>query len=730
MAHLSIYLLGSFRVTLDGQPVTGFVSDKARALLAYLVVEADRLHRRERLTGLLWPDSSEQGARASLRTTLSNLRKVIGDREADPPFLHVSRPQIGFNTASDFWCDVHEFLTLSAGRREAQSVPQLEKAVALYQGDFLQDLSLPDSSSFEDWVVLMGEHLRRLLQEDLHQLVRQHEERGQVDRALQYARRLVELEPEMESRHRMLIRLLALSGQRKAALTQYQVLVQMLKREFGARPGEQTQALYRQIQRGELRPLPPPTPSARVVNAAVRPDVRPFFRDRQDAIAWLHARLADPQTRLVAVIGRGGYGKTALVSYVTVQAETGSLSLDDLDLAIWGVAYFHPRYTGLTLGRLYADLGRILGQPTASILDNRWQDPEIPVEQKAYFLLEQILHTVPQDRLLLIILDSLEGALDDGGRLGDEGLSLWLKACLTSGGPVRLIVTSRQEWQLPDGAMPYVRQWDLDHGLPEADGIAMLHALDPEGRCRLRNAAKSLLRRAIRRTDGVPFSLEKIAGLLRKDRRLTLNRLLADESLFAREVTLALADRGFSHLSGDEQRVMEALAVHERPASARAIAFILATEDMAAVQAVLEELARSYFVVHRDDGTWGLHEVDAQAVYLRLEPERRAALHRRVGELYERPGTGQDILAAAQHFYRAGDHGRAADLVTDHAEAINNRGQATELRQLLGRFTPQQLDRARWAAVHIARGGNYELIFRSFCGHYGGIGSIDRARSS
>ena len=56
MAHLSISLLGTFQVILDGKQVTAFESDKVRALLAYLAVESDRPHRRETLACLLWPE--------------------------------------------------------------------------------------------------------------------------------------------------------------------------------------------------------------------------------------------------------------------------------------------------------------------------------------------------------------------------------------------------------------------------------------------------------------------------------------------------------------------------------------------------------------------------------------------------------------------------------------------------------------------------------------------------
>jgi len=91
MARLSLSLLGSFQVTLDGRPATGFKSNKERALLAYLAVEADRPHRREVLAGLLWPDWPDREALSNLRYALSNLRQAIGDRTAEPPFLIIAR---------------------------------------------------------------------------------------------------------------------------------------------------------------------------------------------------------------------------------------------------------------------------------------------------------------------------------------------------------------------------------------------------------------------------------------------------------------------------------------------------------------------------------------------------------------------------------------------------------------------------------------------------------------
>ncbi|MGD2148220.1 MAG: winged helix-turn-helix domain-containing protein, partial [Anaerolineae bacterium] len=94
MPHLSICTLGPLEVLLDAEPVSGFASDKVRALLAFLALSPDRPHRREALAGLLWPGYPERSARSSLRNALANLRQVIRDRDTSPPYLHSTHQTI------------------------------------------------------------------------------------------------------------------------------------------------------------------------------------------------------------------------------------------------------------------------------------------------------------------------------------------------------------------------------------------------------------------------------------------------------------------------------------------------------------------------------------------------------------------------------------------------------------------------------------------------------------
>ena len=74
---LHVKLLGQFNIQLDDQPIE-IPSRPAQALLAYLILNAGTAYRREKLAGLIWPDTDEVRARNNLRHVLWRIRKVIG----------------------------------------------------------------------------------------------------------------------------------------------------------------------------------------------------------------------------------------------------------------------------------------------------------------------------------------------------------------------------------------------------------------------------------------------------------------------------------------------------------------------------------------------------------------------------------------------------------------------------------------------------------------------------
>jgi DNA-binding SARP family transcriptional activator/tetratricopeptide (TPR) repeat protein len=343
LSRLTLSFLGCFHVCLDDRPVTDFKSDKVRALLAYLAVEADRPHRREALAGLLWPDRTDRDALSNLRYALASLRRTIDDHTAIPPFLLITPHTIQFNRASDFWLDVAEFERQIAGAAQRSSaidlspsaVGQLQSAISLYRGGFLAGFSVGDAAPFEEWALLRREQIGQQVMSALGDLSAYHEERGEYKAAQAYARQQVAQEPWNEEVHRALMRTLALDGQRSAALHQYRACRDLLRDELGVEPAEETVELYAAIRAGMLvdketreqgnketgkqadLDICQRTPSSLVyLSTHLLVSPTPPFVAREGQLAQLDASLQRALVGVggvVFVAGEAGSGKTALL---------------------------------------------------------------------------------------------------------------------------------------------------------------------------------------------------------------------------------------------------------------------------------------------------------------------------------------------------------------------------------------------------------------------------------
>ncbi|MFP4343047.1 MAG: ATP-binding protein [Anaerolineales bacterium] len=320
MTTLTISLLGHFRVLLHGEEVTRFGTDKVRALLAYLAVEIGRPHRRELLAGLLWPDQPESSARHNLSQSLLRLRRAIGDEDVDPPFLLVNRQTIRLNPQGDLWVDVGAFLEAGglSKRYPPSEIPeaavtQIHEAVARYNEGFLAHSLLSAGPEFEEWALNQRTTLHLRMMKLLAYLVSYHQSRGEQEEMVHYARLRTELDPLQEEAHRQLMRMLALSGQRSAALEQYDLLSQLLQEELGVEPGGRVRALYEQIRSGHLHPRP-----------QEQKRELPRFVDRERELRALRAPLQKVllgRGRVLFVSGEAGSGKTALITEFARRAE-------------------------------------------------------------------------------------------------------------------------------------------------------------------------------------------------------------------------------------------------------------------------------------------------------------------------------------------------------------------------------------------------------------------------
>ncbi|HVN52880.1 MAG TPA: BTAD domain-containing putative transcriptional regulator [Anaerolineaceae bacterium] len=340
MAHLALSFLGQYDVRLDGRPLTGFQSDKARALLAYLTVESGRSHRRERVASLFWPESSEATARASLRSALANLRRLANDAEAQTPCFIITPETIQFNLQGEVWLDVAEFNRMfpSEGNITAvldpssQLLEAARSALSLYRGNFLEGLTIKNCPEFDNWAYQISVSLQNRASHAFGQMAGYFERCGEIGQALGYARRRLELEPWQEEAHSQFIRLLAKSGDRSAALNQYEASRRILADELGVEPSPDTIRLVEAIREGKgleaypalAEPLPAPgEPPYKGLQFFDVLDSDLFF-GRESLTARLGEHLealvrslekgrGQPGDHFLAIVGASGSGKSSLL---------------------------------------------------------------------------------------------------------------------------------------------------------------------------------------------------------------------------------------------------------------------------------------------------------------------------------------------------------------------------------------------------------------------------------
>ena len=112
--------------------------------------------------------------------------------------------------------------------------------------------SLKDCREYDEWQFFQAEKLRGKLTNTLVRLSAHYANALEYETAIGYARRWLALDPLQEAAHRQLMSLFSQSGQRAAALRQYENCRQMLSDELGVEPSEETKELYQKIQASTL----------------------------------------------------------------------------------------------------------------------------------------------------------------------------------------------------------------------------------------------------------------------------------------------------------------------------------------------------------------------------------------------------------------------------------------------------------------------------------------------
>jgi non-specific serine/threonine protein kinase len=488
---LKLRFLGTFESTIDGKSLPKTRTRKEGWLLGLLTIRGSQPTDRSWLAGTLWPDSSEEQALAYLRSSLYNLRRVLGaesSRLVSPSSRSVMLNMEGADV------DVIEFDRLSISDKPID----LERAVEMYRGDLLEGCDEP-------WAIIERERRREGYLLALESLGTGAAQSGDPGQALRWLRQALACDALRETAVRGVMCALDQLGDRAGASLAFRQFRLRLSEELRTSPSPQTTALYQQIRSGARASaaLVHQTGSSSSTRGSAKafqlhhrfpiPATALVGRERElsevralllESSASVHAK------RIVTLTGSGGIGKTRLAVAVT-EAVAGEFAN--------GVSFVD--LSALSNGEL---LSRIVAEA-------------IGVREEPGRTFTESLSAHLADKEHLLLLDNCEHILQP---------CAWLaEALIRKCSGVRILATSRQAFGSSDEAVlrvPALGVPPLDfarYGATSAELLAfdsvrlfVERAMDASGLFALTDRNAQAIVRICQRVDGLPLALELAAA--------------------------------------------------------------------------------------------------------------------------------------------------------------------------------------------------------------------------
>jgi DNA-binding SARP family transcriptional activator/tetratricopeptide (TPR) repeat protein len=562
---------------------------KQRAVLAALLLNANRVVPVEELADMLWGSEPPPSAAVTVQNHVSRLRKALGDKGHS---LIGTQPRGYVIRVSDGELDLSRFEVLLVAAREAArdgswdaAAAHARAALALWRGEPLADVE-SDLLAEREVPRLADLRLQALeirIEADV-QAGRHAEVTGQL-------RQLAATHPLREHLHALLMLALYRDGRQAEALAAYQAARRVLIEELGGEPGRELQSLHEQIRAADpaLDRSGPERLAAgapRVVPQDLPAAVR-HFTGRAGELAALTRLLDEPAQGVVvvsAIGGTAGVGKTALAVHWAHQV-AGRFPDGQLHVNLRGYDLAGP----ITAADALAGFLRTLGVP----------GPDIPPgeEQRA-----ARYRSLLADKRMLVVLDN-------------AGTADQVRPLLPGAPGCAVVVTSRDALAglvARDGAV----RLDLDM-LPLAEAVALLIELIGEPARADPHAAAQLARQCAR----LPLALRVAAELAAAHPQVPLAELVDD--LAGQQKRLDLLDAAgdprtavrvvFSwstrQLTPDAARMFRLLGLHAGPDITAEAAASLAASAEAGARLRLGELARAHLIAEHVPGRYAFHDL-------------------------------------------------------------------------------------------------------------------------
>jgi DNA-binding SARP family transcriptional activator len=600
LAALKVHLLGRFEVVRGDAPipVSAWRRRRPADLLKLVALAPGHRLARDLVIETLWPDKDPGSGANNLHRALYDLRQVLGDRWIDVDHgLVAMRP--------DAWVDVDAFeAAVASGRPEA-----LGAAVGLYKGDLSPDD--PDSP----WLAQRRAALRRAFAEAALPLARDIAGRD-GPAAVPLLRRLLEVRPESEEGHRLLMRVFAQSGRRADSLRQYDACELALREAGMGAPAPETRALREAIQRGEVGPVPSRTSSDGLRRAARRllgVAEAPPLRGRTAELLLIES-MVEQESGALVLLGERGIGKTRLaVEGARIAHHRGAAVLAGVPGG-WGPAPYS------VLASAFRDWEEASGaagvDPFASL------PPGPPEAQKLRLTesVERALEAAGGGHPVYLVVEDVH--------LADESSLNLLHHLARSARALKLmLVCTCREDEVRAGSpvQTFLAHLDCER---LAAGVRLARLALEATREQLADLLRSppteaLLAQVYRATDGNPFYTEEVARALEATGHLALPESPA-AAIRTRVARLGPRVEAFLSAAAAAGRRFEFEVV--RPVSGLTAHDLLNAVETCLEARLLEEHGGGYHFHH---------SLVRDAVYDALPPRRRLELHRAIADAVE-----------------------------------------------------------------------------------------------
>jgi tetratricopeptide (TPR) repeat protein len=288
----------------------------------------------------------------------------------------------------------------------------------------------------------------------------------------------------------------------------------------------------------------------------------------------------------------------------------------------------------INVANIFSGLLQLIDSVEANKIDALYREGKIPIDEK----IRALLAVLPQEPVILL-LDNFEDLLNSEDAINDQELETALKTILQADSHhLKVLTTTRmlaRQFNMFEPARQHILH--LEEGLPSPFAENVLRKMDKDGRAGFRDAPEELLGRIKDATLGYPRALESLYAILRVDRYTDVEELLVEG--LPETVVEKFVGEAFSRLDITSQKIIQTVAVYNRPVSSAAVDFALQFHVPGVNSSpILERLVSMHFV-RREAKRYFLHPADRHYALSRMA----------LGDTSKRIGQGARARTWNQH---------------------------------------------------------------------------------